>query len=160
MSSTYSNDNNLKPVKGFIEFDENGNVILVPTMQTSTVLTTLDNNNEFICLVQNKKRKAYDDYLDGPGKYECKHCHKKFVKKSYWQRHELSHEEKFSCYICGDEFMHNTHLNQHMAVHKEKEHQCDICGVKIRFKFNLKKHRKIHIPYKDENGNIKYFTSK
>jgi uncharacterized Zn-finger protein len=152
MSSTYSNDNNLIPVKGFIDFDENGEVILVPTMPTPRVLTTLLNNN-------NNKRKAYekqDFYYNEPEKYECNICHKKFVKKSYWKRHELSHNEKFKCKICGTEFMHNTHLTQHMRVHREREYACDICGMKIRFKFNIKKHRATHIPYRDEEGNIKY----
>ncbi len=149
MTSTNINDNNLTPVSGFIDFDENGDIILVPTLPPNRVLTTLDSNNN--------KRKAYDDYYDGPGKYECNVCHKKFVKKSYCIRHELSHNEKFKCKICGSEFMHNTHLNQHMLVHKEKQYKCDICGIGIRFKFNLKKHRKIHIPYRDENGDIKYY---
>lgn len=127
-------------VDGTIKFDNNGNVILV---------------NHY------KKRKAYEDYFDGPGEYECNICHKKFVKKSYWKRHELSHEQKFACSICGREFMHNTHLNQHMLVHKEKQYECDVCGFKVRFKFNLKKHKKLHIPYKDEEtGEIKYITFK
>ena len=57
--------------------------------------------------------------------------------------------------------MHQTHLNQHMTIHKgPKEHECDICGYKVRFKFNLKKHRATHIPYRDENGEVKYLTSK
>ena len=154
MSSTYTNDT-FTPVNGFVEFDENGNIILVPTIQTPKTLITLDNINQV------KKRKEYetqDSYYDDSGKYECKQCHKKFVKKSYWKRHELSHEinNLFACEICEKKFMHNIHLTQHMAVHKDKQHQCDICGVKVRFKFNLKKHRKIHIPYKDNNGNIKY----
>jgi hypothetical protein len=139
MSSKYMNDT-LIPVKGFIDFDENGDIILVPTMPKITLP------------INDKKRKA-DNISDS---YECNICHKKFVKKSYWQRHELSHKEKFKCKICGTEFMHNTHLTQHMAVHKEKQHQCDICGMQVRYNFNLKKHRATHIPYKDENGNIKY----
>ncbi len=160
MTSTYSNDNNVTPVKGFIDFDENGEIIIVPILPTSRVLTTLVNNNDNL-INSNNKRNAYEKQClnyNGPGKYECNICHKKFVKKSYCKRHELSHEQNFACEICGNKFMHNTHLNQHMAVHKEKQHQCDICGVKVRFKFNLKRHRKTHIPYRDENGNIKYYT--
>jgi hypothetical protein len=144
MSSTYMNDT-LTPAKGFIDFDENGDIILVPTMPKPQIIP-----------INNKKRKA-DNISDS---YECNVCHKKFVKKSYCKRHELSHEEKFACKICGSEFMHNIHLTQHMLVHKEKQYKCDICGMQVRYKFNLTKHRKIHIPYKDETGNIKYFTVK
>ena len=67
----------------------------------------------------------------------------------------------FACKVCGKQFMHQTHVNQHMNVHKEeKEHACDICGYKVRFKFNLSKHRATYIPYKDHNGEIKYLTLK
>ncbi len=141
MASYYNNENIPIKVNGFINFDSSGNVVLVE---------------------ENNKRKAnnnYDNYF-GPGDYECNICHKKFVKKSYWKRHELSHEKKFSCNICGREFMHNTHLTQHMLVHQEKKHKCDVCGIMMRHKFNLKKHRKMHIPYRDENGEIKYLTIK
>ena len=150
-------NNTLTPAKGFIDFDENGKIILVSTMPTSINIKTFD-NNDFINL--NNNRKQNDN--DGSIQYECKQCHKKFSKKSYWKRHELSHEKNnlFECNVCNKTFMHNTHLTQHMKLHKEKEHQCDICGVKIRFKFNLDKHRKIHIPYKDKNGNINYLTVK
>jgi hypothetical protein len=153
MTSTYINENNLIRVNGFIDFDENGEIIMVPTMPKPRTIT-LGN------IVPNtKKRKAYDTY-EGDGKYECNICHKKFVKKSYWKEHEASHEEKVACKICGTEFMHNTHLNQHMKVHEEKQHRCEICGIKVRFKFNLKRHLKIHVPYRDKNGDIKYYTFK
>ncbi len=148
MSSIYNNENILMPVNGFIDFDENGNIVTVSTSPTKPILSDKSN-----------KRKAYDNYI-GPGDYECNICHKKFVRKSYWKRHELSHDEKFSCEICGAEFMHTRHLNQHMNIHKEKQYECDICGKKITFSFNFKKHRKIHMQYKDENGDIKYLTIK
>jgi hypothetical protein len=216
MSSKYMNDI-LTPVKGFIDFNENGEIILVPTIPCgdnnnrrlmpdlkienrrlmpelkienrrlmpelkienqrfmiasecnltvpkpieSTFVNNPINNNNFINLNQVKKRKANDNN-DNPNSYECKQCHKKFVRKAYWIQHELSHETTnlFECKQCHKKFMHNIHLTQHMEVHKEKQHQCDICGLKVSFKFNLKKHRKTHIAYKDENGNIKYLTVK
>ncbi len=148
MSSTYNETNNLISVKGFIDIDENGEIVIVPSLP-----------KRIANIQQNNKRKPYD-YYDGKGSYECHICHKKFVRKSYWKRHELSHEENFSCDICGCKFMHNIHLNQHMLVHQEKKHKCDICGIMMRYKYNLDKHRKIHIPYRDENGDIKYMTIK
>ena len=45
-------------------------------------------------------------------------------------------------------FMHGHHLNQHMITHKEqKEYSCHLCGIKITFKFNLKKHMATHGRY-------------
>ena len=146
MSSTYMNDT-LTPVSGFIDFDESGNTIMVP--QSYPIIFKPYTNLLNI--------RAKDETC---GSYECNICYKRFAKKSYWKRHVLSHKEIFSCHICGTQFMHNSHLTQHMEVHKEKQFQCDVCGLQVRYKFNLTKHRKTHIPYKDENGNIKYFTVK
>jgi uncharacterized Zn-finger protein len=146
MSSKYMNDT-LTPVSGFIDFDDDGKTIMVS--QSHSVIYK-QNTNLLNTQTENDTREYY----------ECNICHKKFSKKSYWKRHELSHEEKFSCHICGAEFMHNRHLTQHMDVHKEKQFQCDVCGLQVRYKFNLTKHRKIHVPYKDDDGNIKYFTVK
>ncbi len=157
-----SDENKLIRANGFIDFDENGNIVLVPNMPKQGILTSnnkiskqIETNKVSHQIETTKKRKAYDSYISW-GPYECNICHKKFVKKSYCKRHELSHEKMFECNICHNKFMHNNHLNQHMAIHKEKEHQCDICGIKVRYKFNLTRHRKIHMPYRDENGEIKY----
>ncbi len=127
----------------YIDFDKDGNIIV-------------------------KKRKIdYSDQIEEmlsnvpkSGPFECIICEKTFVKKCYWKRHVLSHNEKVSCKVCGQEFGHNIHLNQHMLIHNEKLNECDICGIKMHHKFNLTAHRKTHIMYKDENGNIKYFVAK
>ena len=132
-----------------IDFDENGCIIIKKQEEPPAKRQFTDVSN----IITNQE--------DGPGPYECTICYKKFVKKSYWKRHVLSHNEMFACKVCGKQFMHQTHVNQHMNVHKEeKEHACDICGYKVRFKFNLSKHRATHIPYKDHNGEIKYLTLK
>ena len=133
-----------KITNALIDFDENGCIIIKkqeepPAKKQFTNVETIIRGQE-----------------DGPGPYECNICLKKFVKKSYWKRHVLSHNGKFACDICGREFMHHHHLNQHMRIHREREYACDICGFKVRFKFNLKKHRATHIPYRDKNGNVKY----
>ena len=145
MSSTYMNDT-YTPINGFVEFDENGEIMLVSTMPKLQTLITLDNNN-------NK-----DVNHDSSGQYKCNICHKRFVKKSYCRRHELSHETTnlFNCNVCNKTFMHNNHLTQHMKLHKEKEHQCDLCGVKMYYKFNLDKHRKTHIVYTNKMGETKF----
>jgi uncharacterized Zn-finger protein len=127
----------------YIDFDLNGNIIVKKR--------DISLNEQIQNIINNEP-----EY----GPYECNICNKSFVKKSYWKRHVLSHNGKFACDICNREFSHHHHLNQHMRVHREREYSCDICGMKIRFKFNIKKHRATHIPYRDENGNIKYFTSK
>jgi uncharacterized Zn-finger protein len=127
----------------YIEFDKDGNVVI--KQREESIINKINN------IIDNEPE-------EGP--YECTICNKSFVKKSYWKRHVLSHNGKFACEKCDREFSHHHHLNQHMRVHREREYACDICGMKIRFKFNIKKHRATHIPYRDENGNIKYFTSK
>ncbi len=123
-----SSDKFEKVYNAYIDFDENGEVVI-------------------------KKRKS-----DIPETYECHICLKRFVKKSYCQRHILSHEEMFECTVCQRKFTHNHHLNQHMRIHRPtKEYKCDICGMEIRFKFNIKKHMKTHIKYIDrDTGEIKY----
>lgn len=131
-----------KPVKMdnvYIDFDSNGDIVVkkIETPLIEQIQNIISNEPE-----------------NGP--YECTICNKSFVKKSYWKRHVLSHEKKFACEVCNREFDHNHHLTQHMRVHREREYACDICGLKIRFKFNIKKHRSTHIPYRDENGEIKY----
>jgi uncharacterized Zn-finger protein len=135
--------NLVKIENAYIEFDENGEIIV--KQRDITI---------------NDKIKEIIDNEPDEGPFECTICNKSFVKKSYWKRHVLSHDEMFSCTICHKKFAHNHHLTQHMKVHREKEYSCDICGFKVRFKFNLKKHRNIHIPYKDKNGEIKYITLK
>ncbi len=144
----------------YIDFDENGEIVI----KHKTVKTENIENEP----PQKKQNKDINEIINeilanepDEGPYKCTICNKSFLKKSYWKRHVLSHNEMFSCTICHRKFMHNHHLNQHMIIHRgPKEHECDICGFKVRFKFNLKKHRNIHIPYKDKNGEIKYITLK
>ncbi len=125
----------------YIEFDENGNIVAKKRQ--------IDYSNEIDNMLSN-------DPKYGP--FECTICYKTFVKKCYWKRHVVGHNEKVSCKICGKEFSHNIHLNQHMLLHDEKRYECDICGLKMHFKFNLAPHRKTHIQYKDANGNVKYLS--
>lgn len=121
----------------FIDFDENGLAIIVPAIP------------------QPCKQRAYKI---NEGDYECNICHKKFMKKAYWKRHELSHDtcNLFECNVCNKKFVHKIHLNQHMILHQEKQYKCDVCGIKIHYKFNFEKHRKIHVMYTTKNGEIKY----
>jgi uncharacterized Zn-finger protein len=134
-----SKETDYEPVNGLIDFDENGNSIIIdkpseiskPIISVAEILTSIDKNDK--------------------GPYECLICDKKFVKKDYWKRHVLSHENMFECEICNKKFTHHHHLNQHMTVHKEtREHQCEICGFTVRFKFNLVKHKKTHIKFYDK----------
>ena len=152
-------DNLVKIENNFIDFDENGSVIIVPVTVPVTIPT--------IPIIQdiNKKLEAPKTestsqriYRMNMGNYECNICHKRFMKKSYCTRHELSHETTnlFECKVCNKKFMHYIHLNQHMKLHQEKQHQCDICGIKMFYKFNLDKHRKNHIIYTNKMGEKKY----
>ncbi len=152
----------------FIDFDENGNIIVKQRETLETIKQNNITNIEINKEPEPKKQKTLADIIDDilsneplNSPYKCTICNNTFVKKSYWKEHVLAHDKKVACQTCGREFMHQTHLNQHMTIHKgPKEHECDICGFKVRFKFNLKKHRKIHIPYRDENDEIKYYTLK
>ncbi len=154
------------PVKvdGFLDFDKDGNVIIIEKNSHDVVLKE-NKRVKFVNTIKYsddilESTKLEDESFEGP--YECPICNNKYVKKSYWKQHIKSHEKKFECTICKRKFTHHHHLNQHMIIHeKEKRYSCEVCGQKIRFKFNIKKHMKTHIKYFDhETNTFKYLTFK
>ncbi len=154
-----STENTFVKIKGFIDFDKAGNIIIVnknPSEYKSCETVLQENNNhKFTNNIKYSSdiieaTKLEDETFLGP--YECPICHNYYVKKSYWKQHIKSHETKFECTICKHKFTHHHHLNQHMIIHeKEKRYACEVCGQKIRFKFNMKKHMKTHIKYFDHD---------
>ncbi len=156
-----------KPVNGFINFDENGNSVICSGFIDfdSKGNAIIDAKNE-PALPQSKEpvyksiinpnineEKENDEHL-----FECDICNKKFIKKDYYKRHMLSHEDAFTCHICSKKFFHGYHLKQHMDFHKEvRDYKCDICDFTARFKTNMIKHKKTHIKYYDiETDTYKY----
>ena len=149
---------------GFIDFDSKGNAIIIdaknepqpqpqPQSQPQSrpqsqpqpqpkepIYKSIINPN-----ININEEKENDEHL-----FECDICNKKFIKKDYYKRHMLSHEDAFTCHICSKKFFHGYHLKQHMDFHKEvRDYKCDICDFTARFKTNMIKHKKTHIKYYD-----------
>ena len=113
MTSTYQKLENV-----YIDFDENGNIIV--KQKTENI------NNE---PPQKKQKTDINERINeilenepNEGPYECTICNNTFVKKSYWKRHVLSHNSKFACDICSREFSHHHHLNQLMKCKNHHHH--------------------------------------
>lgn len=141
----------ISPVNGLIDFDTTGKAIIIETkVEPKFEIKYRSIINPNVNINENKEN---DEHL-----FECEICKKKFIKKDYYKRHMLSHNDAFTCHICSKKFFHGYHLKQHMDFHKEvRDYKCDICDFTARFKTNMIKHKKTHIKYYDsETDTYKY----
>ena len=83
-----------------------------------------------------------DDKQDS---FDCHICEKVFKKRIYLKRHLETHNRRFKCKRCGDEFKTFLDLQVHRHVHAhEKSFKCDFCGIGFKVEHNMKEHRRIH----------------
>ena len=83
----------------------------------------------------------------GERKYECKHCHKKFLQNSNLRTHLTIHtgEKKYECEHCHRKFAQNITLKKHLVIHTgEKKYECEHCHKKFSLNTTLKRHLMIH----------------
>jgi KRAB domain-containing zinc finger protein len=83
-----------------------------------------------------------------PIKFECSHCHKKFLHHAKLDAHICSsNQNRFICDFCGFKFVNRSKLKDHMTekhAKVEKFFQCDHCPRNFVIKSNLWLHMKIH----------------
>ena len=94
--------------------------------------------------------------------FKCDKCPKRFIKKVYLTNHKTKFHnvtKPFLCQICGDSFMRNTTLNEHIKSHSGNINQstsktsmterktlypCHICKKIFKRKDKLKFHTSVH----------------
>lgn len=83
-----------------------------------------------------------------PDAFECEHCGRRFTESSglqhhKWWMHTPASERPFKCDICGNTFMKEYLLKQHIQRHVEQERksfQCKECDRTLSTAFQLKAH--------------------
>jgi DNA-directed RNA polymerase subunit RPC12/RpoP len=75
----------------------------------------------------------------------CPYCQKKFTNHLYYRKHVNDKHKAptgFTCDLDGAYLKNRKSLIKHMAcVHLKFTYYCEICGIPIKFKFNLVQHR-------------------
>lgn len=81
--------------------------------------------------------------------YECEHCKKQFLKKTYLKRHSLSHlpVQKYQCQQCPYTTSLSYAFKRHSLTHSARIYSCNICSFKTRDSSSA------HICYQNNNKN-------
>ena len=80
------------------------------------------------------------------GKFSCNICGKQFIFKSDCLRHEEIHNSKnlYLCTHCGKSFKTKDYLSGHIQMHKNLTFPCSQCGKNFKTKKMLRSHMVVH----------------
>lgn len=82
----------------------------------------------------------------------CGICGQMFADKHIRLLHIQTHNKKFQCDTCGQQYRTNSKLKVHMASHSDQAlYQCDECPKAYKFQLSLMYHKRAHrgiLPYK------------
>lgn len=119
----------------------------------------LDNLNLIECessnntFEENPKLESYSSYdirerTDEISSYkDCNVLSQELIKQLEKHCKDTGHSflRKFTCRVCSEKFISNTHLNDHMKIHNnERPFACNECGMTFTRNSNLKRHIKKH----------------
>lgn len=75
-------------------------------------------------------------------KFSCSTCNKSFSTNRQLRKHVVIHRSrKLQCNMCPKKFIYPYEMQAHMMVHTGyKPFSCQLCDLKFRFSWNVKKH--------------------
>ncbi|XP_030609611.1 zinc finger protein 2-like [Archocentrus centrarchus] len=83
-------------------------------------------------------------HRDDPGSV-CGVCGEHSESVEVLKDHLQSRHKTDDCHICGESFLSNLSLNEHVASHSgERPYECDVCHNVFALKVSLEDHRKLH----------------
>ena len=86
--------------------------------------------------------------------YAACFCHSTYKSPTVF----LLGERPFKCNVCGREFNHRSHFNNHLRIHTgEKPFKCEICEKDFSRKASLRYHMKVH---NKSDGRVKIRSNK
>lgn len=60
---------------------------------------------------------------------KCSRCYKTFITVERLKVHELQHDQRYDCTVCGNSFKSKKSLNSHSFIHKAKRYKCRYCEM-------------------------------
>ncbi|XP_041983561.1 uncharacterized protein LOC121736435 isoform X2 [Aricia agestis] len=107
---------------------------------------------EYACNDKSTLRKHHERHTGVQKIYQCEKCLRNFKQKTDLRAHvsevHLNVDLRTKpCETCGKKFKSTSDLTSHIKVVHEKayETKCDICGLYISNRYNLKQHLRSHI---------------